>query len=186
MHRLRKLPPTAMFMMAAGVSGCYGTSLCDEASGFTASATLGTGQDAFEELAEGDTLRPAFGAQGGYHLWAGVRTTGLDPGAGSMVTPPGPIMFGGMRTPVPRGRDPVTLTTMVRFDEEDDPGIEGEHRDFLTGTPEMAEHWGITAFVDPWDLSGEGPHPASLTISVTDGCGTTVEDSRNILVDLDE
>jgi hypothetical protein len=43
-----------------------------------ASVTLGTGEDAFTPVHDGDTLKPICGTQGGVHIWAGARVSGFD------------------------------------------------------------------------------------------------------------
>lgn len=43
---------------------------------------LGTGIDAFESLADGDTVIMAEGIQGGFHIWGGLSGTGFDPEGG--------------------------------------------------------------------------------------------------------
>lgn len=40
---------------------------------------LGTGEWQFEPLVDGQSVRLVHGAQGGWHVWTSVRTTGVDP-----------------------------------------------------------------------------------------------------------
>jgi hypothetical protein len=47
---------------------------------------VGTGEAEFVEVAEGEEIALAEGAQGGYHLWVAVRATGLIPRRASLET----------------------------------------------------------------------------------------------------
>ncbi len=77
---MRPALPLVLVVTATLTAACGGPS-CDDLDGTTPSVTVGTGESSFDPLSEGDHLTPAWGPQGGQHLWASVRTTGLHPGS---------------------------------------------------------------------------------------------------------
>lgn len=60
---------------------------CDRASEVARGGLdVGLGEERFEQAIEdGMAVRPAFGSQGGQHLWLAVRTRGFAPGGASLL-----------------------------------------------------------------------------------------------------
>lgn len=65
-------------VLAAGALGACGCGAPPEAA--EPSCALGTGIDAYAPLEEGDPIDVYAGAQGGFHVFASVRATGIEPG----------------------------------------------------------------------------------------------------------
>jgi hypothetical protein len=148
--------------------------LCPEAATYSPTLELGTGELAFTEIAPEDILVPAWGPQGGQHIWATIRTTGLNPGV-------------ACSTDI---NQPVEALITLDFPEHEEGPYSFTQELYLTGPPENAEQLGITAFVCVYDIAWAHQEllsiPATLSVSATDSCGTTVSDSREFLMDLSE
>ena len=68
--------------------GCYSTEkVCDEAVSVEPTVQLGAwNNNTFYAFEEGEVVAPAWGPQGGQHIWAAVLATGINPGNGEMVS----------------------------------------------------------------------------------------------------
>lgn len=62
---------------ACGATRDVSTSPAD--AGLVATLELGTGRTAFEPVVNGETLQVILGPQGGYHIFGGVKATGVVP-----------------------------------------------------------------------------------------------------------
>lgn len=96
---------------------------CVMAAGCTAAAPeptpdepaleLGTGTARFEPVVDGDELPMIRGAQGGWHVWASVRVTGMDVDVGSLRFE---------HQPADESEPPVELAVGAHFDPADATG----------------------------------------------------------------
>ena len=181
-----KLSSHAPLLGALLLAACTATQQadpCEDLAAYTPSVTLGTGSSEFVAFEEGDLLKPAFGAQGGHHIWVSFEATGINPGTGQMVTDPAYAEIDGGYSPlIPDGDDPVTVQTVIRFPNHELGPHEASFVNFLNGDFELSSFSGITAFVDVYTAVAELPDeesiPAEVSLSVTDSCGTLVEDQR--------
>lgn len=147
--------------------------MCEEASLYDVSAQVGTGEKAFEEMGPDDVLRPVLGPQGGHHFYAGVRVSGLNP---------------GIRVPGEPEGCPVSLYDAVRgtythsFADNVYPPVLTEAWRWMEGTPASAEWFFEYVFIDLNELQrlyeGQDEVAGEAHITLTDKCGTTVEDAR--------
>ena len=161
---------------------------CLEASAHTAAVTLGTGQGSFETIEEGQLLKPYWGPQGGHHIWASLQAVGLNPGQGEMVPEHTGMLDGGYSSLIADGNDPVLVTVEVSIPGHELGPYQGSYTNFLSGNEAAAELLGLTAIISLYDIVEEFPDlesiPASLWISVVDGCGTVVTDRKNFEMQL--
>ena len=156
---------------------------CDDLATYTPSVTLGTGSSEFVSFEEGELLTPAYGPQGGHHIWVSFEATGINPGNGQMIPDPAYADIDGGTIPsIPDGDDPVTIQTVVRFPNHELGPHDAAFVTFLKGDFDLSSLPGITAFVDVYTAVAELPDeesiPAEVSLSVTDSCGTLVEDTR--------
>ncbi len=109
---------------------------------------VGSGEDDFAQLEEGDPLELVYGSQGGYHVWGGVRATGV---AGVTETAPAALAWW-----LYLAGSPVGGIANVRFGPDQVVG-------------ELLDRAGVTVFVEsPRVVSGRD---ARLEVELTDGCG---------------
>lgn len=156
-------------------------SVCKQAALYDATASIGTGEGQFESYASLDTFHPIAGPQGGHHIHAGVSVTGLNPGIKVNGEPLG---------------CPVSIYDAVRADYThhfpDDlvaPIVTTTLREMI-GTVAGAFFIGEYVYLDLPHLQKQYPDLTEIevqaSVTVTDKCGTTVEDSRPLLLSLYE
>ena len=175
---------TGSILTALVISGCYSTEqLCEEAANYEATATIGTGYDGFELYEESETLDPSFGIQGGQHIWGAVQVTGLIPGNGEMVSD----SFFGDGTKA-KGHDPLSVEFGFSFPDDLIAPYSVSFTDFFSGDTELSESFGHTVFIDLWDIADiyheESEIPVEMSVTVEDGCGTIVTDSRPFTLEI--
>ncbi|MCB9681225.1 MAG: hypothetical protein H6733_07105 [Alphaproteobacteria bacterium] len=136
---------------------------CATAAEQDATMALGTGEGAFVAVADDDTVPFVMGPQGGYHVFGSFQATGIWPGTSStLADDTTPLLsftatadtFTGGFTDVPRPLTEVATDTW---------GLIGE----LV----------ILTITDPSEADGK---TATLSVSLTDACGTTVTDSHDV------
>ena len=147
--------------------------VCEEAAQYEASARVGTGEEAYEEFPLDDVLRPVFGPQGGHHIYAGVRATGLNPGIRVRGEPLGcPVSV----------YDAVRGTYTHSFADNLYPAVVTEVWRRMEGTPESADWFIDYVYIDLFALQsayeGQDEVAGEAHVTLTDKCGTTVEDTR--------
>ncbi|MEC7241892.1 MAG: hypothetical protein VXW32_11735 [Myxococcota bacterium] len=174
------------------LTGCYNTDrVCSEAADYEASVELGAWSNGgFSSLEDGDAVAPTFGPQGGEHLAASVRASGVNPGNGEMKEDSGGLL--GIFFPttgaatVATGRDPVNLTFRVHYEEGLLESSEVVFETFLQGDVESAVSLEQTVFMNSWQLSEAYPDEefinATMRVKLVDACGTAVEDVREIRI----
>jgi hypothetical protein len=177
---------TGSILTALVISGCYNTEkLCEEASNYEATATIGSGYDEFEIYGESETLDPSYGAQGGQHIWGAVQVTGLIPGNGEMVS--GSIFGDGSKEA--SGHDPLSVEFGLSFPDDLIEPYSVSFTDFFSGDIEVSESFGHTVFIDLWDIADtyheESEIPVEMSVTVEDGCGTIVTDSRPFTLEVE-
>ncbi len=133
--------------------------------------SLGTGVDAFEEVADGDDIVIVYGPQGGYHLDGSLRVQGINPGdPKDLSNPDNP------------------LTTFEVLDELGDPisGLDTdtliEYRQGIDDSDELGvyEMLGRRIFLDiPSDNAIED-QMLTVTVTVEDIDGVVVQDSHSL------
>jgi len=127
---------------------------------------LGTGSVLFEDLEDGDDLPVHQGPQGGFHVTGSLRGEGLHPGTWEDFTDPN------------NPRVTFSLTT--------DEGQLGGYSDLPRPLKERSDGWLelVGEFVT-LDIASVGEATylnAVLSVEVTDACGTTVSDDREVLL----
>ena len=173
--------------------GCYNTEkVCSEAAEFEATVELGTwSNQSFASIEDGDVLPPIFGPQGGQHLAASVRATGVNPGNGEMVAESGGLL--GFLFPqdggasVAKGTDPVSLTFRMQYEGGLIDSTQVVFQTFLDGTVESAVSDEQTVFMSSWQISEAYPDQeyvdATMRVKLVDVCGTLLEDERRIRIE---
>jgi hypothetical protein len=153
--------------------------VCKQAALYDATASIGTGEGQFEVYAPLDLLHAIAGPQGGHHFHASVWVVGLNPGVKVNGEPLG---------------CPVSIYDTVRADYThhfpDDlvaPIVTTTLREMI-GTVAGAFFIGEYIYIDLPDLQEQYPDLTEIevqaSVTVTDKCGTTVEDSRPLLLSL--
>jgi hypothetical protein len=161
---------------------------CAEAAKHTPGLIAGTGEATFEAIEDGSVLNPVFGPQGGHHIWTALQATGLNPGQGKMINPDTASDGGGSL--VAQGQDPVDITIEISFDDGNIGPYRVAFSYFLEGNTEASELAGLTAIIDAWGIVAHYEErntvDATLWLSVIDGCGTVVIDSKPFLMGLED
>jgi len=99
---MRRLPVLAV-LLGVLAAGCAGG---EPAAPGETWAELGTGEWEFVSLTDEQEVDLIFGSQGGYHVWASIRTEGLDP---SRVMLEVETQVGDDSRPAEHSRVPVDL-----------------------------------------------------------------------------
>jgi hypothetical protein len=126
------------------VAGCTAQSPADDGEDtdvepLPSEVTLGTGEDAFVPVDDGDDITIVFGPQGGYHLTGSMRASGIVPGNPDSLADP---------------HNPITAFRV--WNEAGDPisGLQGAHEVLYqeglepTDTPGLFEMVGRRVFLD--------------------------------------
>ncbi|MBE2250538.1 MAG: hypothetical protein IAE78_13465 [Myxococcus sp.] len=114
---------------------------------------LGTGTQTFAPLVAGQTVPVIAGPQGGFHIWAAVRT----------------------RAPL----DPTLLRLAVKVKFAGAELTSTDYRVTLVKNGPYAEWYGMTALVpDPDVVRGK---PTTVEVVATDSAGRTATDSRSLI-----
>ena len=179
---------SALPLLAAACSSTPPIDYCLEAAAHEASITLGTGENSFEAIEEGALLTPYWGPQGGHHIWASFEAKGINPGQGEMVSMHTGQLDGGYSPLIAEGDDPVMITLEVSLPDQEIGPYQGTYTLFANGDTSASSVYGLTAIIDLYGLVDSFPEeesiPASLWISVVDGCGTVVTDRKNFQMQL--
>jgi hypothetical protein len=191
--------PLLVLALSLLLSGCEPS--CEKLAEQTASIELGTGFEDFEVVADGDALEPAWGNQGGQHIWSSLRASGVH--RGYLI-----------------GTDARSVATRptVRFSLESDGdtlALYSTENQAVTHLGDgSGEVIGATAFInlnpydtpqffpedfdpDDWESWEEGENEAAwtyaqemiegmdwlFTVTLTDSCGTEVSDSRTVRIE---
>ncbi len=181
----------ALLLLVANSAACTTyrplDEMCTEASQYPATLTAGTGTTVFEDITEDMLISPAFGFQGGHHIWTSVQTTGVNPGQGEMVNPNTDLDGGFSLEPV--GQAPVTIDTQIHLEGDLVGPYPASFTNFLDGSGESAQLLGLTAFIDMWGISEayseQDTVAASMEVTITDGCDTVATDSRAFVMQID-
>jgi len=131
----------------------------------TPSANIGTGSTIFADLSDGDDVEVHQGAQGGFHVWGTVRVTGLYPGDRDHRSDPSnpDVVFTVTLMDGTVVGDTGSLLRALKVRRDGQVELVGEI------VPMMISSVDDVAF-----------QQATLTVSVTDFCDTTVMDSRMV------
>lgn len=153
------------------------------------SVEVGTGEESFTPVEDGDVLPLAFGGQGGQHLWGAVRVNGVALHAPTSADPP-TVSFGlehpegtvarwePTRLRIPVGRDSLAGVTVI---------LDGPSP---AGTPFLYPD-DFDTDLDPWPseeewaeaqetMDAELAGGLELWTQVVDRCGFVMEDSVEI------
>lgn len=143
-------------------AGCPTTETCGELG--EATLELGVGEDDYAPLPSDGVLTYVDGTQGGHHIFAGLRATGILPGSAANL-------------------DPAT-TPVVSFYVEQEGIVVAGYEELLKafrrkskGILEMEGEQLILFVSDPTELIGV---PLGMHAEVTDACGTHLEASAAI------
>ena len=148
--------------------------LCVEAAEYPPSVQLGTGSGTFQFITEETVLTQSWGPQGGSHIWGAIQTTGLYPGAQTLLGGP---------------QNPLSVHFSISHEEETLASLSDTFV-VLTGDSASAEGHGFTVFINglPSDWSydygeeeAQKPRTISAQVDVTDACGTSVSDKVSTL-----
>jgi hypothetical protein len=177
---------TISILTAAVLSGCYNNEkLCEDASIYEPTATIGTGYEEFEMYEENETLSPIPGMQGGQHIWGSVQVTGLIPGNGEMVSD---SLFSSDKTTA-KGHDALTVRFGFSFPDDLIAPYTVTFTNFFSGDAEISESLGHTVFIEVGGIAYIYDEVSEISVDmsvyVEDGCGTVVTDSRPFTLDLE-
>lgn len=159
-------------LLIPAIYGCDEEDPCAVAASVEPALRLGTGEDAFHALHEGDHVDVTYGSQGGRHVWMAVRTEGVDPGKSTLIgeDQPGPVL---------------------RFTLWSADGVllgEGGTQQPLEGDPLAAELVGQELYVDWYGETTGAPSPDLSALLVraelTDRCGVELVEEVAITADL--
>ncbi|NOY91707.1 MAG: hypothetical protein GXP55_10950 [Deltaproteobacteria bacterium] len=154
-----------------GLTACSGggggppTDACEAAATETPSATLGMGSTIYAPLSDGDDVDINQGAQGGFHVWGTVRVTGLYPGVRDRrMDPSNPdVVFQVATMDGTIVGDTGSIVRPLKVRSDGQVELVGEIVPLMIGSTD--------------DLAFQ---TVTLSVSITDFCGTTVMDSRSV------
>lgn len=149
-----------LFVLLSACHRDFPTS-CEDAAKYEPEAVVGTGEDQFQPLAEGGDLPIDFGSQGGSHVWGGVRARGI-------------------YAPRRLGADSPNVLFQLTDAAGDVLASIEWGMPFSDGGSGWVEHAGEQvqfAWETGGDAGGEPGEAVTLAVTVTDTCGTTVQDS---------
>ncbi len=143
---------------------------CGETYCGAAEATVGTGEDGYVELAEGDDIDIMFGSQGGYHLDIGARTTRLCP-----------IIYLRAQVEVDVGRGWEEIADADRHVEavRVDPHVSSAQEFWGMRAIVPCEHWPDTGVACSGGAGSEGhleDYPVRIRIEAEDHSGRVATD----------
>ena len=153
--------------------------VCKEAALHDATATIGTGEGQFETYTPLDALHPIAGPQGGHHIYTSVWVTGLNPGVKVQGEPLGcPVSI----------YDAVRADYTHHFPDDRVPPVLSTQQREMIGTTADAFFIGEYVYLDLPHLQEQYPELTEIeiqaSVTVTDKCGTTVEDSQPFILSL--
>ncbi len=166
----RCLTLTALLLSATALIGCDEDEpeTCEELAQRDASLELGTGEDLYEALEDGDPIYAVHGPQGGSHAWVGARATGIDPGEGFGETNDGPqitwtLWYGD--TYIGEGSSASRLLE-----------LDGAYQ--VEGQMLFLETWDL----DLWEYGEEPVYELEVTLvaELEDACGTVLTTEREL------
>jgi hypothetical protein len=168
---LRPIPSAALLalswlLLLAAAAGCGPAADCAAAARDPGSVELGTGSVVFKALAEGGNLELIQGEQGGIHTWASARFTGVYPGVWD---------------------DPLsTYNPVLQFTIESTEGPLAiylpQRRPLKVRSDDTIEIVGEAVQMLATSLDQAAWQTAQFTIQLEDSCGTSVIDSRSVLL----
>jgi hypothetical protein len=148
--------------LTALVAGCPTTETCGELG--EATLEMGVGEDDYAPLPSDGVITYVDGTQGGHHIFAGLRATGILPGSAANL-------------------DPASTPVVSYYLEQDGIDVAG-YRELLKpfkrkpkAILEMEGEQLILFVTDPTTLIGV---PLTLHADVTDACGTHLEASAAV------
>jgi len=166
----RSFPPLALALLT--LTGCPDgggngppPDACELAAMETPSANLGMGSTLFSELNDGDDVEIHQGAQGGFHVWGTVRVTGLYAGDRDRRTDPSnpDVVFQVTKMDGTVVGDTGSLVRPLKVRSDGQVELVGEIVPLFIGSTD--------------DLAFQ---QVTLSVSITDFCGTTVMDSLDV------
>jgi len=183
MHRY--ILPLLVGLIATASSGCEGPN--PNLGATAASVQLGTGENAFEAVADGQMLHAASGGQGGVHIWGSFRLDGFSVQGGP------PLGFVGMRVEMGIEHSEGSVAGMDPFDAS----VNAATGEFSGGTVFVGIDPQRTPFLYPpgfWSGEDESASPSSeewqeaqeyLEESLTEGLTmwVRVEDSEGSVLE---
>ena len=146
--------------------GCPEPDVCAEAEALEPSIELGTGEEVFRPLNDGDYLEPEFGPQGAPHIWGALRLRGFHPGENALLV---------------QNIVPVTFRLLIETEAyllAD--SFETNHA--FNGSVESSEHFGEFIFVQGWPNFDAPRQEATYRVDVEDVCGNTGEAEMTVTV----
>lgn len=180
-------------------SGCEPS--CEKLAEQTPSVEIGTGENQFSPIEDGDQVTLAWGNQGGQHIWSALRVYGVHRGApfgtdeNSKASRPN-VQFSltsdaGMLSSydnqsqqlkhVPGGGAELTgAVAIIRLNPYETPDFFPEDFD-----PEGWETWEEGEQEAAWEYAFDLIEGAEWTfaLTLTDSCGTELNDARTILLE---
>lgn len=162
-----------------------GVDYCKQASYYTPSLEIGTGAESFQTFANAGPIALVFGSQGGHHVEASIRVTGINPGQGEMVEEDG--LEGSDPSFEAVGEDPVTIDFNLSVEGVSD-SWNAQYTYFLSGSTAQSWAYGFNSFADAWDIAEVHEDAltanATLKATVTDACGTELSGEVNFVLDV--
>ena len=147
-------------------------SACDEAANTTPSLDVGTGETAWEPLADGDRVGWSYGSQGGRHIYVSLQAVGIAQGwTDSLADPNNPIVTIVLIDDTPTDPAYPEVAGLYDYPHFFRPNTEGTLEtlgDQVVGTG--------TAWEEIGDIDG------TLRATLVDTCGTELTAERQVTV----
>lgn len=156
-----------MFLWLA-LAACDDPTTTEDCPRGSASLEVGTGEDAFVPLSADDPLPFVRGPQGGHHVYGSLRATGVRPG--DPADPYGP-------------HSPL-VTFVLTVDGAEVAALRAQPRLFTEGPDgdTLVGQLVVFSLPDPTPLDGAA---ATFSAEVTDECGATATDARDVVLVFD-
>lgn len=159
-------------LLIPAVYGCDQEDPCEVAASVDPVLRIGTGEEAFRALHDGDHVDVTWGPQGGRHIWVGAHTEGVDPGKDALLG----------------GGDPGPRLLFTLWSADDVQLGSGSTQQPFDGDPLSAELVGQELYVDWWGETTSGPNPdiSALLIraELEDRCGVELVEEVVVTADL--
>ncbi len=141
--------------------------LCELAQEEAPSLEVGTGTVLFEPLDDGGSIEVHQGAQGGFHIYGSLRAQGVHPGTLGDYTDP---------------ENPIVAMTVTDSEGEWFGGYSNLPRPLQGRADGILELVSDVVILAVTRIDDAEFREVDLTVTLTDTCGTQLEDTRTLLL----
>lgn len=151
--------------------GCDPTSetACAEAAARPQTLTLGTGELVFLPVADGDRVGLTYGSQGGVHVWAAMRVSGIVQGLSDSLADP----------------DNPMVSYVLKDGDVEIAGFHDLPHHFTVKVDGTWEFLGDRLIFFENSLADYVDVPLTMKATVLDSCGTELSAENEVFIDLD-